>query len=61
MGTNKFDIVTLTLAYDLLIKNINIGYIFWMVYVKTLMFHLSVPYDNTIPWVPKDLTLWPWP
>jgi hypothetical protein len=58
MGTNKFDLVSLTLAFDLLIKNFNIGYIFWMVYVRTFMFHFCVSYDNTFPWVPKDFTLW---
>jgi hypothetical protein len=32
MGTKIFDIVTLTLKFDLLIKNFNLAYNFWMVY-----------------------------
>jgi hypothetical protein len=30
MGTKRFDLVTLTLLFDLLIKNCNLGYNIWM-------------------------------
>jgi hypothetical protein len=36
MDTNRFDLVTLTLVFDLLIKNFNFGYIFGMVGARTL-------------------------
>jgi hypothetical protein len=53
--------VTWTLMFDLLIKNFNLGYNIWMVSTTALTFHTSVPCDKTFPWVPKFLTLWPWP
>ena len=61
MGTKLFDLVTLTLVFDLLFKNFNLGYNIWMVSTRALIFHMSVSYGKTFPWVPKVLTLWPWP
>jgi hypothetical protein len=58
MGTKFFDHVTLTLMFDLLIKNFNLGYNFQM--VCTRMYFMSVPCDKIFSWVPKFLTLWPW-
>jgi hypothetical protein len=40
-------------------KSFNLGYNFWMVGTRTLIFHMSVPYDMTFLWVQKCLTL-PW-
>ena len=57
MGTNRFDLVTLTLVFDLLIKNFNLGHNTFMVSIRALIFHMSVPCDKTFPWVPTDLTL----
>ena len=28
---------------------------------RALIFHMSIPCDKTIPWVPTVLILWPWP
>jgi hypothetical protein len=39
--------VTLTLVFDLLIEYLNLGYIFWLVGTKALIFHMSVPCDKT--------------
>jgi hypothetical protein len=61
MGTTIFDLVTLTLMFDLLIKNFNLVYNFWMVCTRALIYDMSVPYCKTIPWVPNFLTMWPWP
>jgi hypothetical protein len=49
--------VTLTLVLDLLIQNFNLGYIFWMVCTRTLIFHMSVCCDKTFQWVPTGETL----
>jgi hypothetical protein len=56
-----FDLVTLTLKFDPLFKNFNIGYIFWMASDRAFIFNMCVPYDKTFLLVPKVLTLWPWP
>ena len=57
MGTKIFDLVTLTLMFDLLIKNFNLGYNFQMACTRMLIFHMSIPCGKTFPWVPTDLTL----
>jgi hypothetical protein len=56
-GTKIFDLVTLTLKFYPLFKNLNIGNIFWMVSDRALIFHMYVPYDKTFLLVPKYLTL----
>jgi hypothetical protein len=43
------------------IENFNLNYIFWMICSRILIFHMSVSSDKTFPWIPTDLTLWPWP
>jgi hypothetical protein len=53
MGTKIFDHMTLTLIFDPLIKNFNLGYNFQMVCTRMLMFHMSVPCDKIFSWVPK--------
>ena len=58
-GTKILNLLTLT--FDLLFKNFNLGYNFWMVSTRALVFHMYVPYDKTVPWVPQFLTSWPWP
>jgi hypothetical protein len=45
--------------YVWLTENFNIGCIFWMTCTRTLIFHMSVPWDMSLPWVPTDLNLWP--
>jgi hypothetical protein len=54
MGTNSFDLVTITLVLDLLIENFNLGYIFWMVDTMNLTFHINIPCNKNYPWVPKN-------
>ena len=41
--------------------NFNLANNFWTVCARALIFHLSIPYDKTFPWVPLMLTLWHWP
>jgi hypothetical protein len=62
-GYQNFDLVILTLVFDLLIGNFNLDHNFWMVCTCTraLIFYMSIPCDKTLQWVPKVLTLWPWP
>jgi hypothetical protein len=44
--------VTLTLMFDPLFKNFNIGRIFSMASDKAFIFHLCVPYDKTFQLAP---------
>jgi hypothetical protein len=53
----KFDLVILTMVFDLIVKNFKFGYNFWMLSTRTLIFHMSVYSDKTFLWVPTDLTL----
>ena len=41
--------------------NFNLGYNFWTVKAKALIFHMSIPCDEAFQWVPLFFTLWPWP
>ena len=41
--------------------NLNLGYNFWMVSTRALIFHMYVLYDKSFPWVSNYLTSWPWP
>ena len=43
MGTKIFDLVTLTLEFDLLLKNFNLGHSFFT--QKRLGFHISYVYS----------------
>ena len=61
VGTKNFDLVTLTLTFDLLFKKLNLSYNFWTKRGKAFILHMWVPYDMTFLFVPKILTLWPWP
>ena len=61
MGTKMFDLVTLTLKFDLLLKNFNLSHCFLTRRGRAFIFHLYIPCDKTFPWVPKFLTSWPWP
>ena len=61
MGSTIFDILTLTLEFDIFIENINLAYIFWTVSARALIFHMSILSDKTFPWVATFFTLLPWP
>ena len=61
MGTNIFYLVTLTLTFDLLLKNFNFGHSFLARRGRAFILHMYIPCDNLFPWVPKFFTLWPWP
>ena len=60
-GLHYLDLVTLTLEFDILLKKINLAYNFWIVGVRALIFHMTIPCYNNFPWVPLFFTLWPWP
>jgi hypothetical protein len=59
IGTKIF--YQVTLKFDPLFKNFNIGHSFWIASDRTFIFHMCVPYDKTFLLVPKLLTLWLWP
>ena len=56
MGTKIFDLVTLTLEFDLLLKNFNLGHSFLTRRGRAFIFHMYIPCDKAFPWVPKFLT-----
>ena len=56
MGTKIFDLVTLTLEFDLLFKNFNLGHSFLTGKGRAFIFHMYIPCDKAFPWVPKFLT-----
>jgi hypothetical protein len=59
VGTNRFDLVTLTLVFDLYNENFNHVYIFWIICTRT--YNMSVCCNKSFQWVPTGLTLCPWP
>ena len=59
-GTINFEHVTLTMTFDLLLKNFNIGHNFLILWDKVFIFGMCVPYDKAFPMVPKVLNVWPW-
>ena len=59
--TKNFDLVTLTLTFDLLLKKLNLGYTFWTKRDKVFLVQVCIPCGKTFLSIPKILTLWPWP
>ena len=57
MGTIIVDLVTLTLKFDLLLKNFNLEHSFLTRRGKTSIFHMYIAVTRTFPMVPKFLTL----
>jgi hypothetical protein len=68
-GTKTFDLVTLTLNFDLvlkktLIQNFNLDYIFWTKRVTALILGIHMHYEETFSYKdfwPCDLDLELWP
>ena len=60
MGTKIFDLVTLTLKFDLLLKNFNLGHSFLTRRGRAFIFHMCIPCSKTFNAIPWFLTLWPW-
>ena len=50
--TINFELVTLTVTFDLLLKNFNIGHNFFIVRDRAFIFSMCVPYDQTFPTEP---------
>ena len=57
VGTNNFDLVTLTFEFDLLFKNLNHENNFWTVSPRAFIFHMSISCDKTNIFDPVTLTL----
>ena len=60
-GTIFFYLVTLTLNFDLLLKNFNLGHNFLTRRDRAFILHICISCDKTFHMVPLFLTLWPWP
>ena len=60
-GTINFELVTLTVTFDLLLKNFNICHKFFILWDKAFIFGSCVPYDEAFPMVQYILSVWPWP
>ena len=65
MGTKIFELVTLTLKFDLLSKNFNLGHNFLTRRGRAFVFHMCIPCSktfNAVPWFfSSDLGLAGWP
>ena len=61
LGTNNFDLVTLILTFDLLLKKLNLRHNFLTKRDGVFILHVCISYGNAFLLVPKNLTLWPWP
>ena len=48
----NFEHVTLTVTFDLLLKNFNIGHNFLILRDGAMIFDMCVPYDKAFPLVP---------
>jgi hypothetical protein len=51
LGYQKIWPCYLDLGFDLLNKNFNLGNIFWMVCITTLIFHMCIPCDMAFLWL----------
>ena len=49
MGTNIFDLVTLTLKFDVLLNNFNLSNRFLTRRVRAFIFHMYIPCDKIFP------------
>ena len=58
--TKKFNLVTLTLTFDLLLKKLNLDHDFWTKSDRALILHISIPCDKTFLLIPIFLTYRPW-
>ena len=47
-----FDLVMLTLKFDLLFKNFNLGHNLWTIRDRAVIFHMCIPCDNTFHIIP---------
>ena len=56
MGAKIFDLVTLTLEFDLLLKNFNLGHNFLTRRGRAFICHMYIPCDKTFQLVLKFLT-----
>ena len=56
----KFDPVTLTLTFDLLLKKLNLGHNFWSKTDRTFILHMCIPQGKTFLSVPTFFNSRPW-
>ena len=61
VGTNNIDLVTVTLEFDQLVKNVILAKNFWIVIARALIFHMNIPCDKNYLLVLNlfDLDIWP--
>ena len=58
---HDFEHVTLTVTFDLLLKNFTISRSFLILRDRAFVFGMCVPCDKAFQIVPKNFHLWPWP
>ena len=56
-----FNLVTLTLTFDLLLKKLNLGNNFWTKRDRAFIFHMCISCGKTFMLGNDFLTSWPWP
>ena len=61
LRTKNFDLATLTLTFDQLLKKLNLRHNFLTKRDGAFILHVCISCGNTFLLVPKNLTLWPWP
>ena len=59
--SQNFDLVTLTLTFDLLLEKLNLDHNFWTKSDRALILHISIPCDKTFLLIPIFFTYCPWP
>ena len=57
--TKNFDLMTLTLTFDLLLKKLNLDHNFWTKSDWALILHTFIPCDDPSLMIPIFFTLWP--
>ena len=55
MGTKSFDLVTLTLKFDLLLKNFNLAHSFLTEIGRAFIFYMRIPCSKAFNVVPSFL------
>ena len=47
-------------VWPVFICNINLAINFWTMNARVLMFHMNIPSDKALRWIPTILTFWSW-
>ena len=56
-----FELVTLILTFDLLLRKLNLGHNIWTKRDRAFIFHMCISCGKNFLPIPTFLTSWPWP